>query len=202
MRVRPPARHERKQRERNVVLLDESDPTLICLQNPSPGAGDHDTNHIFAYDRLYGPSAVSDNVFEDLAAPLVEGLFDGLNATIFAYGQTGSGKTFTITGGAERYSDRGIIPRALSYIFQKLGEGGAEVVGKCHHCGAPTESFVNCCNVDCNLLHLVCGACFAEHAGFCQPSCAAAPRRRLLSLALGAEAEAEGGATPPLALET
>ena len=83
-----------------------------------------------------------------------------------------------------------------------LGEGGAEVVGKCRHCAAPTEGFVNCCNVDCNLLHLVCGACFAEHEGFCQPSCAAAPRRRLLSLALGAEAEAEGGARPPLALET
>jgi hypothetical protein len=31
--------------------------------------------------------------------------------------QTGSGKTFTITGGAERYSDRGIIPRTLSYMF-------------------------------------------------------------------------------------
>ena len=31
--------------------------------------------------------------------------------------QTGSGKTFTITGGAERYQDRGIIPRALSAIF-------------------------------------------------------------------------------------
>ena len=41
----------------------------------------------------------------------------GYNGTIFAYGQTGSGKTFTITGGAERYSDRGIIPRALSYVF-------------------------------------------------------------------------------------
>ena len=31
--------------------------------------------------------------------------------------QTGSGKTFTITGGAERYDHRGIIPRTLSYIF-------------------------------------------------------------------------------------
>lgn len=44
----------------------------------------------------------------------------GYNGTIFAYGQTGSGKTFTITGGAERYSDRGIIPRTLSYIFGQL----------------------------------------------------------------------------------
>lgn len=44
----------------------------------------------------------------------------GYNGTVFAYGQTGSGKTFTITGGAERYNDRGIIPRTLSYIFQQL----------------------------------------------------------------------------------
>lgn len=42
----------------------------------------------------------------------------GYNGTIFAYGQTGSGKTFTITGGAERYTDRGIIPRTLSYLFK------------------------------------------------------------------------------------
>lgn len=34
------------------------------------------------------------------------------------YFQTGSGKTFTITGGAERYVDRGLIPRSLSYIFE------------------------------------------------------------------------------------
>lgn len=40
---------------------------------------------------------------------------------LFANGvcfQTGSGKTFTITGGAERYVDRGLIPRSLSYIFE------------------------------------------------------------------------------------
>ena len=36
----------------------------------------------------------------------------------------GSGKTFTITGGPEKYEDRGIIPRALSYIFAKLQAAG------------------------------------------------------------------------------
>ena len=44
----------------------------------------------------------------------------GYNGTIFAYGQTNSGKTFTITGGARRYSDRGIIPRTLSYLYQHI----------------------------------------------------------------------------------
>lgn len=47
---------------------------------------------------------------------------DGYNATIFAYGQTGSGKTFTITGGVEKYADRGIIPRTISYIFGTFNE--------------------------------------------------------------------------------
>lgn len=45
---------------------------------------------------------------------------DGYNGTVFAYGQTGSGKTFTITGGAERYVDRGVIPRTISSIFKEL----------------------------------------------------------------------------------
>jgi kinesin family protein 6/9 len=47
---------------------------------------------------------------------------EGYNGTIFAYGQTGSGKTFTITGGVEKYSDRGIIPRTLSYLFNYFQE--------------------------------------------------------------------------------
>ncbi|XP_026700414.1 kinesin-like protein KIF6 [Athene cunicularia] len=51
----------------------------------------------------------------------------GYNGTIFAYGQTGSGKTFTITGGAECYSDRGIIPRTLSYIFDQLQKDSSKV---------------------------------------------------------------------------
>ena len=40
--------------------------------------------------------------------------------------QTGSGKTFTITGGAERFVDRGLIPRAISYVFDQT-----EKVRKC-----------------------------------------------------------------------
>lgn len=47
---------------------------------------------------------------------------DGINGTVFAYGQTGSGKTFTITGGPQRYADRGIIPRAISLIFSSIAE--------------------------------------------------------------------------------
>jgi hypothetical protein len=46
----------------------------------------------------------------------------GFNGTIFAYGQTGSGKTFTITGGAERYIDRGIIPRTIACVYSEVAK--------------------------------------------------------------------------------
>jgi kinesin family member 6/9 len=61
-------------------------------------------------------------VFERVARPVVQGALEGLNGTIFAYGQTGSGKTFTMTGGPERYVDRGIIPRSLSAIFAEVSK--------------------------------------------------------------------------------
>ncbi|XP_064411370.1 kinesin-like protein KIF6 [Latimeria chalumnae] len=62
------------------------------------------------------------------AVPVMENsVLAGYNGTIFAYGQTGSGKTFTITGGAERYSDRGIIPRTLSYLFQHFQKDSSKV---------------------------------------------------------------------------
>ena len=53
---------------------------------------------------------------------MIESCFEGYNGTIFAYGQTGSGKTYTITGGAERYADRGVIPRTISYIFNEISK--------------------------------------------------------------------------------
>jgi len=61
-------------------------------------------------------------VFERVARPVVVSALDGFNGTIFAYGQTGSGKTFTITGGVERYIDRGIIPRTITCIYAELAK--------------------------------------------------------------------------------
>ena len=51
---------------------------------------------------------------------------------MFAYGQTGSGKTFTITGGAESYNDRGLIPRSLSMIFNEAQRVNTEKILRMH----------------------------------------------------------------------
>ncbi|CAK4271273.1 unnamed protein product [Aphanomyces euteiches] len=78
------------------------------------------THYKFKFDALIGMDAKQEEVFDRVGRPCVENALQGFNSTIFAYGQTGSGKTFTITGGAERYEDRGIIPRSLSMIFEEM----------------------------------------------------------------------------------
>ncbi|KAM6085073.1 kinesin-like protein KIF6 isoform 5-T5 [Theristicus caerulescens] len=73
------------------------------------------------------PRDLADGFVNNKRESYVFNVLAGYNGTIFAYGQTGSGKTFTITGGAERYSDRGIIPRTLSYIFDQLQKDSSKV---------------------------------------------------------------------------
>ncbi|KAM3675351.1 kinesin-like protein KIF6 [Ammospiza maritima maritima] len=81
----------------------------------------------FKFQKIFDQEAKQDVIFDSIAKPVAECVLGGYNGTIFAYGQTGSGKTFTITGGAERYSDRGIIPRTLSYIFDQLQKDSSKV---------------------------------------------------------------------------
>ena len=37
------------------------------------------------------------------------------------YGQTGAGKTFSMSGSPQNYNYRGLIPRAVSQVFQEIG---------------------------------------------------------------------------------
>ena len=71
----------------------------------------------FTFDTAFGGSSSQDDIFNVVARPIITDVLKGINGTIFAYGQTGSGKTFTITGGVDKYSDRGLIPRTLSALF-------------------------------------------------------------------------------------
>lgn len=81
-----------------------------------------DDYYQFAFNGIFDMMTQQERVFNEVAKDVVDSCFEGYNGTIFAYGQSGSGKTFTITGGAERYADRGIIPRTLSYIFSHVSK--------------------------------------------------------------------------------
>ena len=75
--------------------------------------------HSFKFDKIFDCPTTQEQIFTEVAKDVIDSTIDGYNGTIFAYGQTGSGKTYTITGGVESVSMRGIIPRALSYIFEE-----------------------------------------------------------------------------------
>jgi UPF0176 protein len=51
-----------------------------------------------------------------------------------------------------------------------------KIVSKCHHCGTPTDRYVNCANLDCHLQHFECGSCEDEWLRSCSPECLNAPR--------------------------
>ena len=78
------------------------------------------TSYSFQFSNIIDEEATQEEVFRSVGASAVRNAIGGFNSTIFAYGQTGSGKTFTITGGPDRYIDRGIIPRAISMVFKEI----------------------------------------------------------------------------------
>lgn len=74
----------------------------------------------FTFDGAYGGNATNEQLYGDVAFPLVEGVTEGYNGTVFAYGQTGGGKTFTMQGVTEPAEQRGLIPRAFDHIFDTV----------------------------------------------------------------------------------
>lgn len=59
-----------------------------------------------------------------------------------------------------------------------ISEEPSPVIGKCHHCGIPIESYYNCANMECNNLYLCCQPCANESTGCCQESCQKGERVR------------------------
>ncbi|KAH8960223.1 hypothetical protein BDL97_06G121000 [Sphagnum fallax] len=105
------------------VDVDAGTVVWTIPRQASLGMMNHQREHYnFSFTGIFQMESKQDEVFHKVAHKVVVGALDGYNGTIFAYGQTGSGKTYTITGGAERYVDRGIIPRAISLVFSEVAE--------------------------------------------------------------------------------
>ncbi|KAF8665817.1 hypothetical protein AX16_000260 [Volvariella volvacea WC 439] len=71
----------------------------------------------FMFDRVFGHEARQQEVYEGTSQPLLQGILDGYNATVFAYGATGCGKTHTISGTED---DPGIIYMTMADLFQRI----------------------------------------------------------------------------------
>ncbi|XP_071450116.1 osmotic avoidance abnormal protein 3-like [Hetaerina americana] len=117
VRCRPMSDAERKLDPKSIIQV-ESCGCAVTISNPREPTS---PPKCFTFDAAYPPSAQTCQLYNEIAYPLVEGVLDGYNGTIFAYGQTGSGKTYTMQGGVSNSTkslQRGIIPRAFEHIFE------------------------------------------------------------------------------------
>nr|XP_019567584.1 PREDICTED: kinesin-like protein KIF17 isoform X6 [Rhinolophus sinicus] len=116
VRCRPMNQRERELNCRPVVTVDSARGQCF-IQNPS--AADEPPKQ-FTFDGAYYMDHFTEQIYNEIAYPLVEGVTEGYNGTIFAYGQTGSGKSFTMQGLLDPPSQRGVIPRAFEHIFESV----------------------------------------------------------------------------------
>ncbi|KAG5547840.1 hypothetical protein RHGRI_013503 [Rhododendron griersonianum] len=68
----------------------------------------------YAFDKVFGQSTMSHEVYDIAARPVVKAAMEGVNGTVFAYGVTSSGKTHTMHGDQ---NSPGVIPLAIKDVF-------------------------------------------------------------------------------------
>ena len=117
-RCRPFTRKELRERMETIVNMDPSS-NRCYLRKPAERK-----NRIFRFDRVYDSQSTTGEIYSDIVQPIVAGVLDGYNGTVFAYGQTSCGKTFTMQGIEFSESHKGITPRCCEHIFNSVKENG------------------------------------------------------------------------------
>ncbi|MGH0120133.1 UNVERIFIED_CONTAM: hypothetical protein FKN15_065294 [Acipenser sinensis] len=116
VRCRPMNERERALNCKAAVTM-ESARCQCFIQKP--GATNEPPKQ-FTFDGTYYTNQTTEQMYNEIAYLLVEGVTEGYNGTIFAYGQTGSGKSFTMQGITDPHAQRGVIPRAFEHIFESI----------------------------------------------------------------------------------
>ena len=91
----------------------------------------------------------------------------------------GFNEVYQMDGGIVRYGetfgDKGLWEGSL-YVFDKRMHmefsDDAKVIGECSECSAPTNDYVDCGNVSCRSLRLLCPSCVAQGKSSSCPKCA------------------------------
>lgn len=78
-----------------VLSVDDASGQVYVRKKKSSESSDSDRELRCSYDRVFGPGASQQSVFEYLQDS-VQQVAQGFNCTIFAYGQTGTGKTHSM----------------------------------------------------------------------------------------------------------
>eukprot|EP00884_Botryococcus_braunii_P012461 jgi/Botrbrau1/21215/Bobra.39_2s0016.1 len=120
IRIRPRSFAEREEAERDpksgISCLNRLSITTLSVATP------HHEPHSYTFDHIADELTAQEDMFCLVGAPVIENVMAGFNSSIFAYGQTGSGKTHTILGQPCDPDQRGLAPRMLERLFQRISE--------------------------------------------------------------------------------
>ncbi|XP_036373493.1 kinesin-like protein KIF21A isoform X5 [Megalops cyprinoides] len=114
LRIRPQLPREKIEGCHICTFMTPDEPQVILGKDKA-----------FTYDYVFDMDTQQDTIYSNCTEKLIEGCFEGYNATVFAYGQTGSGKTYTMGTGFDvsiAEEELGIIPRAVSHLFRGIEE--------------------------------------------------------------------------------
>ncbi|XP_067913305.1 kinesin-like protein KIF21B isoform X1 [Heterodontus francisci] len=114
LRIRPQSAKEKIEGCHICTLVTPGEPQVILGKDKA-----------FTFDFMFDIDARQDEIYKSCVHKLVEGCFEGYNATVFAYGQTGSGKTYSMGTGFDvniTVEEQGIIPRAVKHLFEGITE--------------------------------------------------------------------------------
>ncbi|XP_078804249.1 kinesin-like protein KIF21B isoform X4 [Oryzias latipes] len=112
LRVRPQMANEKIEGCHVCTLVTPGEPQVLLGKDKA-----------FTYDFVFDLDSEQHLVYQTCVYKLIEGCFEGYNATVFAYGQTGSGKTYTMGTGFDvnlGLQEQGIIPRAVHQLFEGI----------------------------------------------------------------------------------
>ncbi|KAJ3148018.1 kinesin-like protein Klp5 [Geranomyces michiganensis] len=109
--------------DEQVLVFDPADPSQAHRRRTYAHGSRRHKEIRYGFDRVFDESATQQEVYKGTAKPLLDGVLNGFNATVFAYGATGCGKTHTITGTTE---DPGIIWLTMRELFERIDAASTE----------------------------------------------------------------------------
>ena len=121
VRVRSLIPAEKAQGARSVVHV--LDGKLVVQLDPGTTACDDflrlnkSKERKYAFDIAFDENADQKEVYTKSTTGVVDGVLDGINATVFVYGATAAGKTYTMLGTA---TEPGIMSQTLQELFTKI----------------------------------------------------------------------------------
>jgi UPF0176 protein len=86
-----------------------------------------------------------------------------LDGGIVTYGQDKDVRGRLFDGQCYVFDERITVP--INHTAQRT------IIGRCHHCGDPTERYINCTYDFCHHHHLICASCEQEQEGYCSQTC-------------------------------